>query len=160
MKTAITAAPKIARRLEKNVWRKSCRRLRVSTPGAATASCWIWASATSVPHPGVEDRVEDVYEEVNQHEQRRPVEHDALDHGVVATVDGVVGDLAHPRPGEDGLRDDRPAHEETGLQPYNRHGRQHGVPHGVLEDHPPRDDPLRAGRAHVVLPHHLEHAGA
>src|SRR5215217_202932 len=70
MKTAITAAPKIARRLEKNVRRKSCLRLRVSTPGAATASCWIWASAIAplVPHPGIEHRVEDVHEEVHQHE--------------------------------------------------------------------------------------------
>src|SRR5215213_7298746 len=88
-KMPMTIVPKTARRLEKNVRRKSCLRLRVSTPGAATASCCIWASATSVPHSRVEDRVEDVDEEVHQHEQRRPVEHDALDHGVVATVDGV-----------------------------------------------------------------------
>src|SRR5215208_6557549 len=161
-KMPMTIVPKTARRLEKNVRRKSCLRLRVSTPGAATASCCIWASAIAalVPHPGIEHRVEDVHEEVHQHEQRRPVEHDALDHGVVAAVDGIVGDLAYPGPGEDGLRDDSPAHQEPGLQPYNRHGRQHGVPQGVLEDHPPRDNPLRTGRAHVVLPHHLQHAGA
>src|SRR5918995_1574655 len=114
MKTAITAVPKSARRLEKKVRRKSCWRLRVWTPGAATASCCICASAIAplVPHPGVEHGVEDVDEEVHQHEQRRPVEHDALDHGVVATVHGVVGDLADPRPGEDGLRYHPPPHEE------------------------------------------------
>src|SRR3712207_9270319 len=78
MKMTMTAAPKTARRLEKKVRRKSCRRLRVWTPGAATASCPTDASATLVPHPWVEDRVEDIDEEVHQHEQRRPVEDYAL----------------------------------------------------------------------------------
>src|SRR3712207_2737952 len=102
----MTADPKTARRLEKKVRRKSCRRLRVLTPpGAATASCWICASATLVPHPGVKDRVEDIDEEVHQHEKHRPVEDHALDHGVVPAVYRLVGDLADPRPGEDHLRD-------------------------------------------------------
>src|ERR671917_255444 len=116
-----TAVPKSARRLLKKTRRKSCRRLRVSTPGAATASCWIWASATLVPHPRVEDRVEDIHDEVDQHEEHGPVEDDALDHCVVPTIDGVVGDLAHPRPAEDLLGDQCPAHEEPNLQPDDRH---------------------------------------
>src|SRR5215217_6358260 len=95
MKMLMMAVPKTARRLLKKVRRKSSQRLRVSTPGAATASCWICASAISVPHPGVEHRVEDIHEEVDQHEEHGPVEDDALDHGVVALVDGLVGDLAH-----------------------------------------------------------------
>src|SRR3712207_2845596 len=161
MKMTMAVVPKTARRLEKKVRRKSRRRLRVWTPpGAATASCPTDASATLVPHPWVEDRVEDIDEEVHQHEKRRPVEDYALDHGVVAADYRLVGDLPDPRPGEDRLRDDRPAHQEAYLEPDNRDGRQHGVPQGVLEDHQPRDDPLGAGRADVVLPHHLQHAGA
>src|SRR3712207_6119490 len=120
MKRPMTAVPKIARRLEKKVRRKSCQRLRVLTPGAATASCPTDASATLVPHPRVEDRVEDIDEEVHQHEQRGPVEHHALDHGVVPAVYRLVGDLADPRPGEDRLGDDRPAHQEAYLEPDNR----------------------------------------
>src|SRR3712207_335805 len=148
IKTAITEAPNSARRLEKKVLRKSWRRLRVSTPGATSVSCCIWASAIAslVPHPGVQDRVEDVHQEVHQHEERRPVEDHALHHRVVALVDGLVGDLAYPRPGEDGLRDHRPAHQKPDLKPYYRNSGQHGVPEGVLEDHPPGDDTLGAGR--------------
>src|SRR5918997_3390191 len=154
MKMPMTTVPKTARRLLKKVRRKSCRRLRVSTPGAATASCWICASATLVPHPGVENRVEDIDQEVHQHEQRCPVEDHTLDHGVVPAVYRLVGDLADPWPGEDRLGNDRPAHQEAYLEPDNRDRGEHGVPQGVLEDHPPRDDPLGAGRADVVLPHH------
>src|ERR687893_2334532 len=117
IKTVITAVPNIARRLEKKTRRKSCRRLRVSTPGATTASCWICASATLVPHPGVENRVEDIDQEVHQHEQRRPEEDHTLDHGVVPAVYRLVGDLADSRPGEDRLRNDRTAHQEAYLEP-------------------------------------------
>src|SRR5918912_1873168 len=120
MKMLIMAAPTRARRLERKVRRKSFQRLRVSTPGAATASCWVCAWAISVPHPGVEDRVEDVDDEVDQHEEQSPVENDALDHGVVAAVDGLVSDLGHPRPREDRLGDDGTAHEEAHLQPDDR----------------------------------------
>src|SRR5918994_5724555 len=131
IKTAITAAPKRARRLEKKVRRKSCLRLRVSTPGATTASCWICASAMLVPYPWVEHRIDDVHDEVDQHEEQRPVEDYALDHGVVPAINGVVGDLADPRPGEDALGDDRPTHEETYLQPDHRHRGEQGVSQGV-----------------------------
>src|SRR5215218_3835613 len=121
MKRVITAVPKSARRLEKKVFTKSCRRLRVWTPVVTAASCWIWASAMLVPHSWVEYPVEDVYKQVHEHEEQGAVEDYALDHGVVPAVDGLVGDLAHPRPSEDLLGDDRPAHEQADLQPDDRH---------------------------------------
>src|SRR5688572_22867366 len=158
MKTAITAVPNIARRLEKKVCTKSCRRLRVLTPVETAASCWICASAMLIPHSWVEYPVEDVYKQVHEHEEQGAVEDYALDHGVVPAVDGLVGDLAHPRPGEDRLGDERPAHQEADLEPDHRDRRQHSVPQGVLEDHPPRYHPLGAGRPDVVLVHDLEHA--
>src|ERR687893_1357558 len=142
MKMLKMAVPKTARRLEKKVRWKSCRRLRDSTPDAVSSSCWICASATLVPHPGVEDRIEDVDEQVHKHEQRRPVEDDALDHGVIPTVHRLVGDLTDPRPREDRLGNDRPAHQEAYLETNHRDRRQHGVPQSVLEDHLPRDHPL------------------
>src|SRR5918997_6611031 len=94
MKMLMMTAPKIASRWEKKVRRKSCRRLRVSTPGAATASCWICASAMLVPHPWVDHRVEDVHHEVHQHEEQGAIKDYALDHSVVPAIDGIVGDLA------------------------------------------------------------------
>src|SRR3712207_2177893 len=124
MKMLMMAVPKTARRLEKKVRWKSCRRLRDSTPVAVSASCWTCASDTLVPHPRVEDRVEDVDEQVHQHEERSPIEDDALDHGVIPTVDRLVGDLTYPWPGEDRLGNDRPAHQEAYLEPDNRDRRQ------------------------------------
>src|SRR3712207_3631173 len=156
----MTAVPNRAKRLLTKTRRKSSQRLRVSTRGAATASCWICASAISVPHPGVEHRVKDVHQEVHEHEEQGAVKDYALDHSVVPAIDGLVGDLANPRPGEDRLGYDRAAHEETHLQSDDRHRWEHGVPQGVLEDHAPRDDSLGTGRAHVVLAHYLKHAAA
>jgi hypothetical protein len=48
--------------LEKKALVKSSLRLRVLTLGAAWVSCCICASAISVPHSGVQDRVEYVYD--------------------------------------------------------------------------------------------------
>src|SRR5919202_607865 len=79
-----------ASRLEKKALRKSSLRLRVSTSREATASCCTCASATSVPHPRVQDRVEYVHEQVDQHEEQCPVEDHALYRSVVAAAHGLV----------------------------------------------------------------------
>src|SRR5918993_4867995 len=159
-KTPSTAVPKIASRLEKKALRKFCLRLLVLTPEEATVSCWICASATLEPHPRIEDSVEYVHNQVDEHEEQGSVEDHALDRSIVPGAYGLVGVKADPRPREDGLRDDGTPHEQSHLQPYNLNGRKHGVPQGVLEDHPPGDDSLGPGRPHVVLAHDLEHAGA
>src|SRR5215217_3391562 len=160
MKIAIATVPKIARRLEKKALTKSSLRLRVLTPGAAWVSCCICASAISVPHPGVKYRVQDIDEQVDQHEEQGPVEDDALYRSVVPATHGLVGVQADPRPREYSLRDDRPAHEQTHLQADHRYRRQHGISQSMLEDHPPRNDPLGPRRPHVVLVHDLQHAGS
>src|SRR5215203_2531598 len=123
----MTAVPKIASRLEKKALRKSSLRLRVLTSREATASCCTCASATSVPHPGVEYRVEYVHEQVDQHEEQGPIEDHALYRSVVPATHGLVGVQADPRPREYSLRDDRPAHEQTHLQADHRYRRQHGI---------------------------------
>src|SRR5215210_6800436 len=151
MKIAMMTVPKIASRLEKKALKKSSLRLRVLTLVEAPASCCICASATSVPHPRVQDRVEHVNEQVDQHEEQGPVEDDALYGGVVPGAHGLVGIQADPRPREDRLSDDRTPHQQPRLQPYHRYRRQHGVPEGVLEDNPPGDDALGPRRPYVVL---------
>src|SRR5215218_934257 len=159
-KTAMTAVPKTANRLEKKALRKSSLRLRALTSEAAAVSCWTCASATSVPHPGIEDRVEYVHEQVDQHEDQGSVEDHTLYRSVVSAAHGLVGVQTDPGPREDRLGNDRPSHEQSHLQPYHRYRRQHGVSQGVLYDHPPRDYPLGPRRPHVVLVHDLQHAGA
>src|SRR5215210_6982194 len=97
----MTAVPKTASRLEKKALRKSSLRLRVLTSEAAAVSCWTCASATSVPHPGVQNRVEYVHDQVDQHEEQGPVEDHALYRSVVPAAHGLVGVQADPRPRED-----------------------------------------------------------
>src|SRR5215211_3220622 len=158
--TAMTAVPKTANLLEKKALRKSSLRLRGLTSCEATLSCCTCASATSVPHPGVEHCVEYVHEKVDQHEEQGPVEDHTLDRSVVPAGYRIVGVQADPGQREDRLGNYRPSHEQSHLQPYHRYRRQHGVSQGVLYDHPPRYDPLGPGRPHVVLVHDLQHAGA
>src|SRR5215216_3390970 len=146
----MTAVPKTASRLEKKTLRKSSLRLRVLTSREATASCCTCASATSVPHPRVKYRVEYVHEQVDQHEEQGPIEDHALYRSVVPAAHGLVGVQADPGPREDRLRNDRPCHDQSHLQPYHRYRRQHGVSQGVLYDHPPRNDPLGPGHAKIV----------
>src|SRR5215217_3442265 len=159
-KIAMTTVPKIARRLEKKALTKSSLRLRVLTPGAAWVSCCICASAISVPHPGVQYRVEHIHEQVDKHEEQGPVEDDALDRSVVPGGYRIVGVQSYPGPGEDRLRYDRTPHEQSHLQSDHRYRRQHGISQGVFGDHPPRDDTLGPGRPDVILVHDLQHAGA
>src|SRR5215204_2062950 len=154
----MTAVPKTASLLEKKALRKSSLRLRVLTSRMAAASCCTCASATSVPHPGIQDRVEYVHDQVDQHEEQGPVEDHTLYRSVVPGGNGVVGVKTYPWPREDRLRDDRTSHEQSHLQPDHRYRRQHGVSQGVLEDYPPRDDPLGPGRPYIVLVHDLQHA--
>src|SRR5215210_6602265 len=158
IKTPSTAVPKIASLLEKKALRKSCLRLLVSTPGEATASCWICASATLEPHPGVEDGVEYVHNQVDKHEEQGCVEDDTLDRSVVSAAYGLESVQADPRPREDSLGKDRSSHKQSHLQPDHRYRRQHGISQGVLYDHSPRDYPLGPRRSHVILVHDLEHA--
>src|SRR5215213_3591869 len=152
------AVPKIAILLEKKALRKSSLRLRIVTAREPTASCCTCASATSVPHPWVEDRVEYVHDQVDQHEEQGPVEDHTLYRSVVPGGNGVVGVKTYPGPREDRLRDNRTSHEQSHLQPDHRYRRQHGVSQGVLYDHPPRNDPLGPGRPYIVLVHDLQHA--
>src|SRR5438132_2124910 len=108
----------------------------------------------------IEDGVEEIDHEVDEHEGCGDEEHAALDERIVAGLDGPHHHGAEPRPGEVRLRQVGPA-QEPALSPL-----QHlcDVVARVLE-HVPRDDgalgqTLGARRADIVLPDDLEHARA
>ena len=54
--------------------------------------------------------------------------------------DALVGEVAEPVEGEDGLDDDRAAEQETELHGAQRHHRHDGVAQRVLEDDLQRPD--------------------
>src|SRR5262245_6144041 len=66
----------------------------------------------SVADAGVEEDIEDVDEEVQQHVDARDDQDDALDHRIVAPHDGIDGEAADAGKGEDALGHDRAADEE------------------------------------------------
>src|SRR5712692_8049498 len=108
----------------------------------------------------IEDGIEEIDDEVDEHEARGDEEHAALDEGIVARLDRAHHHGAEPRPGEDRLCQDGSAQEKAHLKPQHR---DDGIDR-VLE-HVPRDDgalgqALGAGRADIVLADDLEHARA
>src|SRR5207302_9871643 len=76
------------------------------TREVARARC-AWLRSPSWPSPGVEDAVEQIDHEVDHDEDDRGEEDRALHDRVVTVVDGLDGEAADPRPGEDRLGDDR-----------------------------------------------------
>src|ERR1700730_9948871 len=108
----------------------------------------------------IEDRVEKIDHEVDEHEGRGDEEHAALDERVVAGLDGAHHHGAEPRPREDRLRQDGPAQEKAHLQPQHRDDGVDRVLEHVARDHGALGQALGARRADIVLRDHLVRAGA
>src|SRR6266571_9528287 len=82
-------------------WRATTRRALATRPArGGTAS-----NAYSVADAGIEEDIEDVHGEVDQHVYDRDDQDHALDHRIVATDDRVDGQAAEPRQREDALGD-------------------------------------------------------
>src|SRR5215470_4995979 len=69
-----------------------------------------------VPDPRIEPAVEQIHEQVRQHEDQRGHEHGRLHQGIVALEDGRHRKPADARPREDGLRDDGAAQQRAQLE--------------------------------------------
>ena len=84
------------------------------------------------PDPGVEHPVEQVDDQVDDHEaagQREDVGHDERE---VELLDGLDGQVSDPAPGEDRLDDDRAAEQVADVEPEDRDQRDRGVLERVL----------------------------
>ena len=73
--------------------------------------------ASSMAQPRIEQRIHHVDGEVDQHEEQREDQHDALDQRQVAIDDGVDRHVAEALVGKQPLDDDRAADEEGELHP-------------------------------------------
>src|SRR6266545_3168569 len=95
---------------------RQSRRARAAGPGRSTAGC---SAAISAPRTVLDARVnqavEQVHDEIDQHEQRRDQEYDRLHDRVIAARDRVQGEGADPGPGEDLLHDHRAAEQVPDL---------------------------------------------
>src|SRR5580765_2271279 len=149
---------------------------RGASQGASTASAAITATrprpkraallrrktrTTSViADARIEDRVEEVHGEVDDHEGRRDEQYPALHQRIVARLDGAHHHGPEPGPGEDRLRQDGAAQEEAHLHPQHRDDRVDRVLEHVAADDGALGQALGARRADIVLADDLEHARA
>src|SRR4051794_37743001 len=110
--------------------------------------------------PRIEDRVEDVGDQVEQDDHRgaddQPAQHDVD----VVVADAVVEQVApHPVPDEHRLGDDGGAEEGADPEGHDGGQRDQRVAQAVLVDGPPVGQALGAGQAHVVRAQDVEHRG-
>src|SRR5215217_3235943 len=128
---------------------------RCGSAAAPASSSGAVVSGAAMTHAGVEDRVEQVRDEVREHDDHGEDENDALDHRDVAVRDGLQELLADARQGKDLLDDHRGTDERPEIEPDDREQAEQRVAEGVPDEHAPRADALRLGRRHVVLAQHL-----
>jgi hypothetical protein len=111
-------------------------------------------------HPGIEERISEIHEDVDQYVPRRDDQHGTLHGRIVPRGDGLDHVASEPGPGEDHLDEDRPAQHVAELEADHRHRRDQGVPERMPPDDRAFGQPLRPGGPNVVLAEHVEHAGA
>src|SRR4051794_5584399 len=108
----------------------------------------------------VDERVEDVDDQVRDDDEERPEEHRSLDHREVAVLDRVEGKPADPGDVEDALGEDRAAEQHADVDARGGDERSDCAAHAVAQDDTALAQPLRARRADVVLRHRLDQVAA
>src|SRR6266404_931805 len=93
-----------------------------ATAGISASAGWSSARsfmASAIADGRIDDRVEHVDDQIDQHEFEREQQDESLNNRIVAHVDRVDEKPAHSRPIEDDFDDDRAAEQETELQPHH-----------------------------------------
>src|SRR5207244_275451 len=111
------------------------------------------------PYAGVEIRVQDVHDEIDEDERRGQKEDRRLHDRIVAVVDGLHAEASHPRPRKDRLRDDRAAQQRAQLDSDDGHDGNRGVLEGVLPHDGRIAHALGASGPDEILAQDIEHAG-
>src|SRR5947208_6867918 len=94
-------------------------------------------AGSRVADPGVEVGVDDVHQEVGEHDEEGRQERGGLDCRQVGVQDGPVGVQPDALHVERDLREDGPSQQEGHVHPEHRHHWGEGPPEAVLEDHGP-----------------------
>src|SRR5579875_1687070 len=82
------------------------------------------------------------------------------DNRVVSSIDTGDVEVSHAGDVEDFLDDDRPGHQGGDRRSHDRHDRYQGVADDVAEHDDSVAQPLRPGRAHILVVQLLQHGGA
>src|SRR3954452_14866171 len=117
-------------------------------------------SGSGIADARVDERVENVDDQVGDDDEEGADQHRALDHREVAVLDRVVREAADPRDVEHALGEDRAAEEHADVDPGRGNERRDGAPHAVAQHDAPLAQALRARGADVVLGHRLDQVAA
>src|SRR5262249_51867584 len=134
---------------------RTTRRMRL-VPARTSRFRTSGRSASAIADPWVHVGVDQVHDEVRQHEEEAHEEDRPLDDGVVALKDGPEDEPSHPRKGEDLLGHDDTAEEVADLDAGHRDERDQAVLEGMAPDHARLRHALGPRRANVVLPQGFE----
>src|SRR3954464_5091288 len=94
------------------------------TSSADSSSATLIRASSRVPDPGVDHAVEQVDDEVHEHEDDREEEDAALEHGIVAVEDRLREPGTDSGPREDRLGEDRAGEQQARLETDHRGHRQ------------------------------------
>lgn len=108
----------------------------------------------------IEHGVENINDEVDEHEGCSKQENRAVDQRVVSITDGLEGEAPHTWPGKDALGEDCATQEEAGLQTDHGHDGNQRISQSVLEDNGEPAEPLRSRGSNVIGLQDLEHPRA
>src|SRR5690625_1951227 len=137
-----------------------CLSRRRSTPaGRRLAVGGSWVVTSLIADPRVDDRVQEVDEQVDDDELQREDEHQALHRGVIAGFDRLDEQPAEAVEVEHRFDYYRAGQQEAELQADYRNDRNEGVPQGVLVHDGPLDEAFGAGGAHVIAADRFQEAG-
>src|SRR5450759_4760633 len=146
--TASSAAPTTSVAL-----RRQCRtrshRPKLAVPAIRDTPSAV-AALSLIRHPGIQERIGQIYDQVNQDHKKGGDYRDSLDDRVIAAGDRLDQKLAQAGDRKDGLNDHRAAYQVTELQAEDRHHRDQGVAQGMPPQHHPLAQTLGTGRAHVI----------
>src|SRR5262249_47696411 len=114
-------------------------------------------SSTDISHPWVESGVEQIDEEVDQHEADGDDDHHALDDEEVLLEDGRAEERPQPGQREDRLDDEGAADERRRVDADDRQQRERRRPQGVAPQDPAVGHALGLGGGDEVLLQRRDH---
>src|ERR1700755_706200 len=113
--------------------------VRNLTSRSAISRRGLTRAGSRVPPPRVEQRVDDVDDEIGHDDEEGSEQDGPLDHGQVAVDDALVGVAADARDIEEGFSKDRAAEQDADVEAEHRDDRRDRRAYAV----PPDDRPLR-----------------
>src|SRR6266851_618392 len=136
------------------------RGARGARDGSTMTSAGVLMASALQPDARIDHGIQDVDEQVHDHDHEAAQDHDALDDREVAEGDALVEEPPDARPGEHRLHHHGDIDHDDEVDAGQREHRNEGVLEGVLGDHQGLRQALEPGELDVFRAQHIEHRGA